>query len=98
MNEKRKVVVYKWEKVKTQNAALKNGTLTYDAWKKIDDKVLYEKVVVGEGIFHQFGVDYEEFECSTCYRCGPGNYSTAIIEMPDGTIKNVEVELIVFIN
>lgn len=52
----------------------------------------FEKVCIGHGIFHQFGVDYEGFET------GPGNYSTAIIEMPDGTVKNVPVEMIVFNN
>ncbi|MGX9249691.1 hypothetical protein ACWXWI_02005 [Pantoea ananatis] len=33
------------------------------------------------GIFHQWGADYEEFDC------GPGNYTIAIVEMDDGTIK-----------
>ena len=45
----------------------------------------------GEGVFHQFGVDYEELEG------GPGNYSTAIVEMQDGTVKNIPVGLIKFI-
>lgn len=52
----------------------------------------FEKVCVGNGLFHQFGVDYEEFEI------GPGNFSTGIVEMPDGEVKNVPVELIVFNN
>ena len=55
-------------------------------------QIHYDKVPVGPGIFHQFGVDYEEFET------GPGNFSTAIVEMPDGTVQNVPVELIVFNN
>lgn len=42
------------------------------------------------GKFHQWGVNYEEFES------GPGNFSTAIVEMPDGTIKNWPAELIRF--
>ena len=50
------------------------------------------KVLEGHGIFHQWGVDYEEFEN------GAGNHSTAIVEMPDGSVKNVPVELIVFNN
>ena len=50
----------------------------------------FDKVAVGSGLFHQFGCDYEEFET------GPGNFSTAIVEMPDGSVKNVPVELIVF--
>lgn len=32
------------------------------------------------GRFHQWGSDYEEFES------GPGNYSVAIVELPDGTV------------
>lgn len=48
-------------------------------------------VVVGEATFHQFGVCYDEFES------GPGNYSTAIVEWPDGRIENVPVHLIKFV-
>jgi len=68
----RKVVIYKWQRVKGQPYC--------------------EKICVGHGIFHQFGVDYEDSET------GPGNYSTAIVEMPDGSVKNVHVELITFSN
>lgn len=52
------------------------------AWNKIKD---------GMGIFHQFGVDYEEFDN------GPVNYTTAIVEMLDGTIRSVPVENIKFL-
>jgi len=45
----------------------------------------------GEGIFVQYGTDYEEFET------GPGNMTTAIVEMPDGTVKNHPVDLIQFV-
>ena len=51
---------------------------------------LYKRALKGQAIFHQFGVDYEEFET------GPGNYSTAIIELPDGTVRNIPVENIAF--
>ena len=51
-----------------------------------------EKVEVGEAIFHQFGVYCEETEH------GYLNYSTAIIEKPDGTIENIYVEMIRFIS
>lgn len=44
------------------------------------------------GTFHQFGYDYEEFET------GPGNFSTAIVEMEDGTVRNVPVEMIKFVD
>ena len=46
----------------------------------------------GEATFHQFGVNYEEFES------GAGNYSTAIIELDDGTVLNIPAEHIKFIN
>jgi len=45
----------------------------------------------GAALFHQWGISYEEFED------GPGQYSTAIIEREDGTVENVPVELIKFI-
>ena len=60
-------------------------------WKKEKEKTCFKKKVrVREGIFHQFGVDYEELEM------GSGNYTTAIVEMPDGEIKNIPVGLVVF--
>jgi len=46
----------------------------------------------GIATFHQFGVAYEEFDN------GPGNYSTAIVEWADGTVENVPVERIRFID
>ena len=49
------------------------------------------KVEVGEAVFHQFGVEYEEFEG------GPGMYSTAIIELPDGSVLNIPAALIRFV-
>ena len=72
MDEKRKVVVYEYQRPGGQNH--------------------YDKVCVGNGIFHQFGINYEEFET------GVGEFTTAIVEMPDGTVKNVPIELIVFNN
>jgi len=47
----------------------------------------FEKREIGAGNFHQFGVNCEE---------GAGNYSTAIVEMPNGEVKNVPVDLIRF--
>lgn len=38
----------------------------------------------------QFGVDYEEFDS------GAGNFSTAIIKLDDGSIKNIPCEHIKF--
>ena len=57
--------------------------------KKEDNQ--YHKEWYCQAIFHQFGCDYEEFES------GPGNYSTAIVELEDGTVENVPVEMIKFV-
>lgn len=45
------------------------------------------KETIGLGYFLAFGVD-----------TGVGTYSTAIVEMLDGTVKNVPVDMIVFNN
>lgn len=50
-----------------------------------------EKVFEYEANFHQFGCKYDEFETGT------GNYSTAIIELDTGEVKNVDVEKVEFI-
>ena len=46
----------------------------------------------GEATFHQFGVGYEEFES------GPGNFTTAVLELDDGNVICVDVEMIRFID
>jgi len=43
------------------------------------------------GIFVKYGINFEELET------GPGHYTSAIIELIDGTVKNVPVETIKFI-
>ena len=45
----------------------------------------------GEAAFHQFGVGYEEFEA------GPGNFTTAIVEWPDGRVESVPAEHVRFV-
>ncbi|KPY52803.1 hypothetical protein [Pseudomonas syringae] len=42
--------------------------------------------------FHQFGPAYEEFEA------GPGNYTVAVIEMPDGTVRQAHLTEIRFLD
>jgi hypothetical protein len=70
---------------------LSRKVIVYE-YQKTKGQTYFEKVAIGNGIFHAWGVDYAEFET------GPGNFSTAIVEMPDGSVKNVPVELIVFNN
>lgn len=57
---------------------------------KQDDHGIVKKIEAGKALFHCFGVDYEEL------KNGPGNYSTAIIELSDGVMKNVPVDMIKF--
>jgi len=45
-----------------------------------------------EGRFHGWGVEYEEFEN------GPGNYTVAIIEMPDGSVQTLAPFLVRFLD
>ena len=51
----------------------------------------YILVPKGEASFHQFGVGYEEFET------GAGNFSTAIVEWPDGTVENIPAMQVKFV-
>ena len=61
----------------------------FEFWQpKVDQP--FEIREVGAANFHQFGVDYEYVEN------GAGMFSTAIVEMPDGQVRNVPVELIRF--
>ncbi len=71
---------------------MSNRKVAVYEYQRAKGESYFEKICIGHGIFHQFGVDYEGFES------GPGNYSTAIVEMPGGAMKNVPVELIVFNN
>ena len=49
-------------------------------------------VPTGEtGVFHQFGVNFDELDH------GAGSFTSAIVEMPDGTVRNLELEEIKFI-
>ena len=64
--------------------------VTIYEWKRLQGSERMEKVVVESGVFHQFGCDYDEYEG------GPGNFSTAIIETSDGSVRNVPVGLIKF--
>ncbi len=45
-----------------------------------------------KGYFHGWGTDYEEFES------GPGNFSVAIVELPDGRVVTPAAGDIVFLD
>lgn len=48
-----------------------------------------KKVEKGEGVFHCWGVGSEE---------GVGNYTTAIVEFPDGTVDSVHTSMMRFLD
>lgn len=45
---------------------------------------------IGKGVFHRFGDSYVEFTD------GVGNYTTAVVEMPDGEVITPEADMITF--
>jgi hypothetical protein len=55
------------------------------------EKIVSKLVVTGKAYFLGFGIEYEELDNTV------GQYSTAIIELQDGTVKNVPVEHIRFL-
>ena len=62
-------------------------------WYRPDDAAYnapFTKRFVGDAKFHQFGVDYEQFDS------GVGNFTVAIVEMYDGSVMSVPVDLIKF--
>ena len=60
-------------------------------YEPIASKPFRKKVENGTGVFHEWGVSYQEADN------GAGVYSTAIVEMPDGTVRNVPAENIKFL-
>lgn len=64
----------------------------YYVWRKKENGIGQEKHLAGFGDFHQFGCDFEETTE------GAGTYSTAIIELADGTIVNPPVEMVKFMD
>ena len=54
-------------------------------------KTYYEKVEKGTGLFHCWGNNFSEFET------GPGNFTVAVVEMPDGTVLTPPAEDIQFL-
>ena len=61
--------------------------------RKIEEgRSFLEKVENGEGTFCAWGSDFEEMET------GVGTFSTAIVRRADGTIENVPVEMVQFLD
>lgn len=52
---------------------------------------VWVKEARGEALFHQFSLDYEEFDT------GPGPFAVAVIEWPTGVVELVRADLIRFL-
>lgn len=73
VKEMRKVKFKKWVPL----------AYTEDTKIRIAETGKWEDDYSNNGVFHQWGAAYEEFES------GAGNYTAAIVEMSDGTIVEV---------
>ena len=71
----RKVLIKKWN---TEERLYEEGK-----YRTKPGTRCWEEGHTHEGLFHQWGSKYEEFEN------GPGNYTVAIVEFPDGTVEEV---------
>ncbi|MCP4569067.1 MAG: hypothetical protein GY841_15945 [FCB group bacterium] len=63
----------------------------YFEWQKQAGEITLKKVKKGEATFHQFGIDFMEVDT------GCGQFTTAVIELDDGTVLNVAAETIRFL-
>lgn len=54
--------------------------------------IRYELEPAGEAFFHQFGAGYEELQG------GLGNFTTAIVEWPDGRVESVAADHVQFVD
>lgn len=71
----RKVLYNQWIPAKYDNAE--------GSKKLVQNTQCWETDFKNEGVFHQWGYAYEEFDN------GPGNYTVAIVELPNGEIKEI---------
>lgn len=75
----RKVLFKKWIDPIIENGKVKPGSNCFGE-------------LITEGLFHEWGTSYEEFETNS------GNYSVALVECTDGTIEEVLPCNLIFIN
>lgn len=60
--------------------------------KTNNDEKPWRRVFLGQGVLHDWGFGYSEFEGILKH------FSSAIVEMPDGVVKNVQVDRIEFVD
>lgn len=84
-------VVNTYHSPATQNLRKCSGYyMEQDAPDPSKGGVRYHKIEFTNAVFHQFGNAFEEFES------GPGNYSTAIVELEGGQVVEAVVNSIKF--
>ena len=66
----------------------KRRVMTY---KEELDGFKYVQVEDGEGVFVQYGTDFDEVRDVSC------SVTSAIVEMPDGRVQNIPLHLIRFL-
>ena len=77
----KKVKIKQWiPAVFPEGATSANQTTTH---RPLKGTGCWEEGYSGSGMFHQWANAYEEFEA------GPGNYTVALVELPNGEIKEV---------
>lgn len=64
----------------------------YEPWVTKGGTGKWEDDFINEGVFHQWGNSYEEFES------GAGNYTVALVELPTGEVAEVLPSNIKFID
>lgn len=69
---------------------MKNRPVDVYQYEKNPESMVMELNKVGSGRFLEFGLDVHEQDFSAA------SFSTALVEMPDGTVKNIDVDLIRF--
>jgi hypothetical protein len=78
----RKVLFKKWiPKVVKKEMEISNYPFPTEAYEEGTN--CWESDFMHEGVFHGWSVAYEEFET------GAGNYTIAIVELPDGTVVEI---------
>jgi hypothetical protein len=90
------------EENKATEAASERGSAELNDWLGIHSRVMVYKNERVNGnivktprcvaIFHQFTQDHVEYDS------GPGPYPAAIIELQDGTLESIHVELLRFLD
>lgn len=71
---------------------METKNITYHMFELNEEGDAHTKVEKGSAKFHQWGTNYELVNGTV------GQYTTAIIELPDGSVDNIPAENVKFID